>query len=257
MDKKKKNHSRKKDLIFLSISTIIVGIALFFLLSPIIKNRFVEKKKITEIIEEFEETLDKKDSSVINLNESEENDNKVIGVIYIPKINIILPVYNNSGEYAISNGAGIMKTYGHPNGELGTHAVITSHAGQKNGLFTDLYRLEIGDSFFIKDENGQMSKYNIVEENVVLPEDFSKLGPEENKCYVTLLTCTPLGINTHRLLQKGEKGKFDMDEFLNMRNPFYISKYEAYQLGISIVLLIILARSFYTVLKEPKKKKQR
>ncbi len=253
MEKKK-----KRDLIFLTVVTIIVGFALYFLISPIIKSRITDRKKSIDIIERFEKELNKDKgsdgpSSTIDLNKSGKSENKVIGVIYIPKINIMLPIYNNSGEYAISNGAGMMKTYGPPNGKKGTHAVLTSHAGQKNGLFTDLYRLDIGDSFFIKNENGEMAKYNIIEENTVLPDDFSKLGPEKDKCLITLLTCTPLGVNTHRLLQKGEKVKFDMDEFLNMKNPFFISKYELIQLIIAIAILICLIYLYYNILKKPKK----
>lgn len=241
----KKNN--KKQNLLLSAIVICIIIGLGFLLYPIYQSRIKNRQKITETIEKFEETIEKfekqlkeddGDSSSVNL-DAVENENQIIGILYVPKINVILPIYNNTSEYALSNGAGILREFGKPYGENGTHPVLTSHAGLEDGLFTNLFELENGDSFYIKDDTGKYNKYEVFKTDEILPTDYSKFIVENDKSLVTLLTCTSVtGFNSHRLLKHGQKVQFDMNEFENEMNQIRLTKYEKIILGVFIVVIV-------------------
>lgn len=129
----------------------------------------------------------------------------VIGIVEIPKINVELPIYNGTNEEQITRGAGLMQGTSLPYGGESTHSVLSSHRGLPQAkLFTDLPKLMIGDMFFIKVEN-EIHSYQIDQIETIDPNDFSLLGIENGKDYVTLLTCTPYMVNTHRLLVRGKR----------------------------------------------------
>lgn len=129
----------------------------------------------------------------------------VIAVLEIPKINIELPVYNGTNSQQIANGTGVMKGTSLPFGGKGTHSVLTSHRGLPTAkLFTDLPELKRKDLFFVKIA-GETHAYEIDQIKVIEPEDFSALEVVKGKDYITLLTCTPYMVNTHRLLVRGHR----------------------------------------------------
>lgn len=130
---------------------------------------------------------------------------EVIAVLEIPKINVELPVYHGTNSQQISNGAGVMKETSLPFGGKGTHAVITSHRGLPTAkLFTDLPELKQKDLFFIK-VAGETHAYEVDRIKVIEPEDFRELEVVKGEDYITLLTCTPYMVNTHRLLVRGHR----------------------------------------------------
>lgn len=129
----------------------------------------------------------------------------VMGYISVPCIGVRLPLYHGSTDAILEKGAGHLYGSSLPVGGEGTHAVITAHTGMGRArFFTDLVELEEGDLFMIS-VPGRCLYYRVDQINVVLPGDCSKLVIEDGKDYCTLLTCTPYGINSHRLLVRGER----------------------------------------------------
>lgn len=129
----------------------------------------------------------------------------VMGYVSIPCIDVDLPVYHGAGDAELKKGAGHLFGTSLPVGGSGTHAVITAHTGVgKARFFTDLTELRKGDCFVITIP-GRRLLYRTDRITVVSPEDTSPLEIEEGKDYCTLLTCTPYGINSHRLLVRGER----------------------------------------------------
>lgn len=129
----------------------------------------------------------------------------LMGYIEIPKISVDLPIYHGTDDTALEQGTGHLLGSSLPVGGTGTHAAITGHsglAGQK--MFSDLDRLEKGDVFYLHVLDETLA-YKVVEINTVLPEDTSKLTVDRDRDSVTLITCTPYGVNTHRLLVRGDR----------------------------------------------------
>lgn len=133
------------------------------------------------------------------------DDSGMIGSIYIAKINLTAPIYHTSEENVLQHAIGHLEGSSLPVGGEGTHAVLTGHRGLPSAkLFTDLDQLVVGDAFSIV-VLGRTLTYEVDQIRIVLPDDFTNLGIEEDKDYVTLSTCTPYGINTHRLLVRGHR----------------------------------------------------
>lgn len=127
----------------------------------------------------------------------------IMGYVEIPKINVNLPVYHGTGDESLDRGVGHLLGSSLPIGGETSHTVLTAHsglAGQR--LFSDLDKLECGDTFYIHTLDETMA-YMVVEINTVLPEDTSKLSIQRGNELCTLVTCTPYGVNTHRLLVRG------------------------------------------------------
>lgn len=136
-------------------------------------------------------------------------DSLVMATIEIPCINMNLPIFHGTGEEALQNGAGHLSSSSLPVGGIGTHAVLTGHTGlSSKKLFSDVASLKEGDVFFIH-ILGDTLAYQVDEINTVLPENTEKLQIDPKQDYVTLVTCTPFGINTHRLLVRGTRIPYD------------------------------------------------
>ena len=129
----------------------------------------------------------------------------VMGYLEIPKISLRLPIYHGTGDAALQKGIGHLAGTSLPVGGSGTHCVLSGHRGLPSALlFTDLDQLETGDTFTL-DVLDQRLSYQVDQILVVEPEDVSALAPEDGKDYVTLVTCTPYGVNTPRLLVRGSR----------------------------------------------------
>lgn len=129
----------------------------------------------------------------------------LIGSVNIPKIQISISLYDRLNGIILGNGAGVLQGTSFPLGGNSTHSVISAHSGLPNRrLFTELNRLEHGDTFILT-VLGEKLAYQVENIQVVLPDDTSVLTIEEGKDLVTLLTCTPYMINTHRLLVTGHR----------------------------------------------------
>lgn len=123
--------------------------------------------------------------------------------IDIPKINVYLPVQHGTGADTLECAVGHVVGTSLPVGGSSTHAVLSAHSGMASSkLFSDIDRLEKGDVFYVH-VLGNTLAYEVDSINTVLPTDTSLLQIEDGKDYVTLVTCTPFGINTHRLLVRG------------------------------------------------------
>ena len=129
----------------------------------------------------------------------------IMGYITIPKISVELPIYHGTDEGVLQVAAGHLEGSSLPVGGAGTHAVISAHRGLPSAkLFTNLDELEVGDRFTITVLNRVLT-YEVDQISIVLPTETDLLQPVEGKDYVTLMTCTPYGINTHRLLVRGKR----------------------------------------------------
>lgn len=133
------------------------------------------------------------------------NDTPVVGRLVVPEVNIDLPIYHGTEESTLQKGVGHLFGSDFPVGGEGTHSILTAHTGLANAtLFDNLKDVKEGDSFFIQ-VAGHKLKYQVDQIKVVLPHEIDALRPEEGKDFVTLVTCTPYGINTHRLLVRGHQ----------------------------------------------------
>ena len=129
----------------------------------------------------------------------------IMGYITIPKISVELPIYHGTDEGVLQVAAGHLEGSSPPVGGAGTHAVISAHRGLPSAkLFTNLDELEVGDRFTITVLNRVLT-YEVDQISIVLPTEIDQLLPTEGMDYVTLMTCTPYGINTHRLLVRGKR----------------------------------------------------
>ena len=139
-------------------------------------------------------------------------DGAVLGYIDIPKISIYQTIYYGTSKEVLDKGLGVVENSSLPVGGPGTHSVISAHSGlASRKLFTDLDKMEEGDLFFVHVLD-QHFAYQVNQIKVVLPENAEDLKIEQDHDYVTLLTCTPFGINDHRLLVRGERIDYDFSQ---------------------------------------------
>lgn len=150
--------------------------------------------------EMFEEKETGKYNELLNINK-----NGIMGTIVIPAINIKLPIYHGTSEKILEKGIGHLEGSSLPLGGENTHTVLTGHTGLSNAkLFTDLSEMKEGEFFFLN-ILGEQLVYQINQIRIVLPADLEELYIKKGKDYCTLVTCTPYGVNTHRLLVRGER----------------------------------------------------
>lgn len=185
-----------------------------------------------EEIEEYNNTLDVSGTSIM-------------GYIEIDKIKCSLPIYHGTDESVLQIAVGHIQGSSLPVGGKGTHCVLSGHRGLPSAkLFTDLDQMEIGDTFVIRVLD-EMMTYEVDQILIVEPSDLSALQIDPEEDYVTLVTCTPYGINTHRLLVRGHR----VDNQKNTKNvrvtsdasqiePIMVAPFAA--IPILILLLIVL-----------------
>ena len=131
------------------------------------------------------------------------NEDGVMGVIRIPSIEVSLPIYHGTAEHTLEAGAGHLEGSSLPVGGSSTHSVITGHTGLSSAkMFTDLIELQEGD-IFILNIYGEKLIYEVDQIKTVLPYELGELTITPGQDYCTLVTCTPYGVNTHRLLVRG------------------------------------------------------
>ena len=129
----------------------------------------------------------------------------VMAYVDIPKINVYLPVQHGTGAETLERAVGHVVGTSLPVGGDSTHAVLSAHSGMASAkLFSDIDQLATGDTFYIH-VLGEVLAYKVDTINTVLPTDTRLLQIEDGKDYVTLVTCTPFGVNTHRLLVRGHR----------------------------------------------------
>lgn len=135
------------------------------------------------------------------------DDTGIMGYIQIKKINVMLPIYHTTDEKVLQHGVGHLSGTSLPVGGAGSHCVLSSHRGLPSAkLFTDLDKMSIGDTFQLNILNRTLT-YEVDQIRIIEPTDFSDLTIIDGEDYCTLFTCTPYGINTHRLLVRGKRTK--------------------------------------------------
>ncbi len=131
--------------------------------------------------------------------------NGIMGYINISKLSVELPIYHTTSDAVLAAGAGHIEGTSLPVGGTGTHSAISAHRGLPGArLFTDLNRMELGDTFTITILN-EVLTYQVDQITVVNPDQVDGLAIDPNEDYCTLVTCTPYGINTQRLLVRGTR----------------------------------------------------
>lgn len=173
-----------------------------------INNELAKAQNFNELLAKSALNDEEKDEYNAAMSEYENilNYDDIMCTIEIPKINVDLPVYHDSTrEEKLKKGCVHLANTSLPVGGASTHAVISAHSGYPEQVFFDeLDKLQIGDTFKINVLNKTLT-YKVCEINIVDPDDSSKLEIENGKDYVTLVTCYPYSINTHRLCVRGER----------------------------------------------------
>ena len=182
---------------------------------------------------------------------------EMMGSVEIPKINIKIPIYHTTEEEVLNKGAGHLEGSSLPVGGANTHAVISAHRGLPSAsLFTDLDQLEEGDHFLIHVLNETLC-YEVDKISVVKPEDTSALAVEDGQDLVTLLTCTPYGVNTERLLVRGHRVPYVEEEVKEEKTVLSGSSLHTnYLLWVFVGLSVTALFIFVLYLKEIKLKRR-
>ena len=177
-------------------------------------------------------------------------DSNVMGIIDIPSINVHLPIYHGTEDRILEVGVGHLEGTSLPTGGKNTHAVLTGHTGLPSGgtLFTPLVKLRKGNLFSIRVLN-KVLYYQVDDIKVEKPEKVHTLRIYPGKDYVTLITCTPYGVNSHRLLVRGVRINEDLSTPNNIRRIPPIIVWLVFA-AIVIALLIL-----YFVLRKKRQKK--
>ena len=229
----------KKKILLVCIAIITFLVALVITLYPIISTRYNEIHQ-SEIHTAYQEQVKQADTSSIDearelarqYNESikpgvrqvdsfsyeailwaAENyahqlnitGNGIMGYVEIPSISVTLPIHHGTEDATLEKGVGHLLGSSLPVGGESTHTVLTAHSGMASQkMFSDLNQLEIGDVFYLE-VLGEPLAYQVDQLKTVLPYDATYLSIIEGEDYCTLVTCTPFGVNTHRLLVRGTR----------------------------------------------------
>ena len=179
--------------------------------------------------------------------------NGVMGTVEIPKINIRLPIFHTTDEEVLETAAGHLEGSSLPVGGENTHAVISAHRGLPSAaLFTDLDKLKETDHFLIHVLNDTLC-YEVDQISVVKPEDTHALEVEEGQDLVTLLTCTPYGVNSHRMLVRGHRVPYEKEALADEKIPLgNMSLHTNYLLWVIVGILITAVFSFILYRRERK-----
>ena len=170
------------------------------------------------------------------------NGDGVMATIEIPVIGLRLPVYHGTSEEALEHGVGHLEQTPLPIGGLGRRSVLTGHRGLPSAeLFTRLDELSEGDLVLIH-VLGETLAYRVYATEVIEPEELSSLAAEPGRDLLTLVTCTPYGVNTHRLLVHCERTAYDPDEQTepSAPPPFGDAWLRALGLILAVVALVVL-----------------
>ncbi|WP_297376468.1 class C sortase [uncultured Helcococcus sp.] len=221
-----------------TFSKILLLLVFLFTSYTVISQRFVESAKREEIIEGYFDIERKNTTDISELLLNME------GVLLIPSVDIKVPVFTGTSEAAISTGAGIIEGSGSLEDKENVNVIVTSHNGSNNStLFINLDKLDNGDIFYIKTKEG-VEKYEVFDTKTVSPinelEHF--IEPQKGEKYITLRTCTPVYINSHRLLVTGKQLPYDMNETIPSQKLVF-SSFEYIMMaigGVSLVTFILM-----------------
>ena len=207
------------------------------------KENFIKEDVFTNLKKHTKSKYD----SYLNISK-----NGVMGTIVIPKINVEIPIYHGTGEKELQTGVGHMEGTSLPVGGTSSHCVLSAHRGLPSAkLFTDLDKMKKGDLFFLHILDKTLA-YKVEDIFTVKPNETDKLSLIKGKDYVTLLTCTPYAVNTHRLLVRGVRTAYKQNQ---EQNVSILKDYRVWILIGTIIALIIV--NVFMVIKNKKKKRSK
>lgn len=270
---------KRSDKIFTIFITLLILAAIYIALFPTISNLFYKIQQSNTIISYTEESkqlseaqINKMFDDIYNYNQdlykywfggtfsyqgSNKSDEKyesilntnngIIGYIEIPKINLYLPIAHGTKSEDLDSMVGHMYLSSFP-GTINSHAILTAHTGLASAkLFTDIDKLSNGDEFYIYILNKKLT-YKIYKSNICLPEeDYHYIQIEPGKDLVSLYTCTPYGINSHRLIITAEH-LTDKDIIINMEDQSELNIGESHTISIILFFLLLLGPLFIAII---------
>lgn len=267
--------------IYFSILILITLIALGFLLYPSFSNYINNKFAVSTISDYTEKINNVKDEEVDDLikninkynydlfNGTAENElpdylnvheGDVLGYIEIPSINIKLPIYYGTSVDILKKGVGVLEGTSLPVGGENTHSVLSAHTGLANQkLFTDIDKLKDGDVFYLHILKKDLA-YKVNQIKVVHPDEIDELKISDEKDYVTLLTCYPYGINTERLLVRGERTDLspsNVEQVQKEISTFNHSNENLILIVIVLISVLIIIFLLFLIMKFKGKNKSR
>lgn len=267
--------------IYFSILILITLIALGFLLYPSFSNYINNKFAVSTISDYTEKINNVKDEEVDDLikninkynydlfNGTAENQlpdylnihqGDVLGYIEIPSINIKLPIYYGTSVDILKKGVGVLEGTSLPVGGENTHSVLSAHTGLANQkLFTDIDKLKDGDVFYLHILKKDLA-YKVNQIKVVHPDEIDELKISDEKDYVTLLTCYPYGINTERLLVRGERTDLspsNVEQVQKEISTFNHSNENLILIVIVLISVLIIIFLLFLIMKFKGKNKSR
>lgn len=265
----------KRTTTILTASILVFSTALGITLYPIVSN-YVNHKYASKIYTEYEEMIQNVDDTSLkdarriaeqynnalapvsayeqeSLSEASQNydtllnmgGNGIMGYVEIPSIQVNLPIYHGTDSETLERGIGHLLGSSLPIGGASTHSVLSGHSGlARQKMFTDLLQVKEGDVFYLH-VLGETLAYQVVSLNTVLPYDTSLLGITPGADLCTLITCTPLAVNTHRLLVTGERIPYESAQEIQAEMQQETTGVESaweqeYLHGLYIALAIVL-----------------
>ena len=295
MKKQKRKESKVNPALFLaSLLIFAAGVGIF--VYPAVSNRLAERRQ-AEAIERYEADVtvlepeeieeQKARAREYNQNLAEDelhdpflqgdqyvissgyndvlnyNEDGIMAYVEIPCIDVNLPIYHGTSEEVLQKGAGHLAASSLPIGGEGTHSVISAHRGLPSAkLFTDLDEMEIGDVFYIHVLDETLA-YQVDQIETVEPDELNSLQVVKGRDLVTLLTCTPYAVNTHRLLVRGtripyEEAREIQEEQEQNALPLWLREYfTSIVVGIFFLALLITAVLLWRKRSRRKGKKRR
>ena len=176
-------------------------------------------------------------------------DSSLLGVICIDKIHVELPIYHGTSGSVLADGVGHVEGTSLPIGGLNRHAVLSAHRGLPSSrLFTDLDQLDEGDIFTVTVLDRTLT-YQVDRITIALPEETQYFLPEKDEDLCTLVTCTPYGVNTHRLLVQGKRIDNIVDDTPRIINEAMVvdKTVVAMVIGIPILLILFLITAIFDI----------
>ena len=258
--------SKKKDILFLLF--FLIGFIL--LLYPLFADYMLQlaQKPDIEIYEKTSEIPDDRKKEMqqwndmlgkvdtierqSNFNNSQTVIPNIFAMIEIPKIKLKAPIYYSTSDLVLSKGVGILEGTDLPTGGEGKHSVLSAHRGLSLGnMFTDLPKIKKGDLFYI-DVFGETLAYEVDQIKTVLPDNIKNFETKIDHDYVTLLTCTPIGINSHRLLVRGHRVPYSQTS-RNSEKPYFWTFTNI--LWVILITLLVIIISMILINKGRNKRK--
>ncbi len=205
------------------------------------KNQAMAKANVTPGISAFNSAVNRTGTSTVGKTTTQSQlVNETIAHITIPKISVSLPVFGHTTDWLLQSGACLLDGTSYPTGGKSTHAVISAHRGVPNAtLFTRLPELKKGDKFYIKIGNKTLA-YQVFKRQVIKPTNTAPLGIKKGQDLVTLMTCTPYMINSHRLLITGRRVPYTKADAAASKWAEWLNKLKLVGWALAAIALIVV-----------------